>query len=142
MIDTPGLAPKKRRALFIAARFAAAGMVLSVLGIFAFILRSERAHDEARCPFVAGEVRDVDPGVQVQEQWRSCQDGVQERRWLILRSGESPREFARRRLHAEAFEARTYEWSVRPDAQGKLILDVHTEGAPDIEVLEARLLEQ
>jgi len=142
MSDASDPAAPKSRAFSIAARVAAAGMVICVLGIFVFILRSERAHDETRCPFIAGEVRRVEAGVQVQEQWRRCQPGVEERRWLILRGDEPAREFARRRLHAQAFEADTYEWNVHPDPQGKLILDVHTEGAPDIEVLEEKLLAQ
>lgn len=84
---------------------------LGILLLSMFMMaRSELAFDEARCPFETGEVRVVSDGVSVREDARTCQEGVEEHRWVLMREGQEPREIARRRLEAAYFEG-DYAWS-------------------------------
>lgn len=78
---------------------------------FGFIVESELAFDEATCPYEEIEVREVAEGIRVREEERTCQPGVEEHRWVLLREGEDDLEFGQRRLQAELYEE--YSWSAR-----------------------------
>ncbi|MBX3275541.1 MAG: hypothetical protein KF729_35100 [Sandaracinaceae bacterium] len=87
---------------------ATAPIGLAILS-FVFMARSELAFDEARCPFVEREVRDVADGVRVREQVRTCQPDVEEHRWVVLREGEPDLAIGQRRLSAEHWQG--YAWT-------------------------------
>jgi len=100
------------------------------IGLIAFIMlfmaRSEVAFDEARCPFEQGELRLVREGVAVREDARTCQEGVEEHRWVLLREGRAPHEIARRRMDAQYFEG-DYGWSAS-DEDGNVELTIRSPG--------------
>ena len=100
------------------------------IGLIAFIMlfmaRSEMAFDEARCPFEQGELRLVREGVAVREDARTCQEGVEERRWVLLREGRAPHEIARRRMDAQYFEG-DYGWSAS-DEDDNVVLTIRNPG--------------
>ena len=87
---------------------AVAPIGLAILA-FVFMVRSELAFDEATCPFVEREVRELAPGIRVREDERTCQEGVEEHRWVVLRAGEPEYPIGQRRLSAELYE--DYSWS-------------------------------
>lgn len=93
---------------------------------FVFMARSELAFDETRCPFRNGEVRLVREGVSVREDSRTCEEGVEERRWVLMRDGEEPREIGRRRLASTYFE-NGYGWSASEE-QGRVRLEIRNPG--------------
>lgn len=89
------------------------GLAVAPIGFailaFVFMARSELAFDEARCPFEEREVRDVAPGIRVRDEARTCQAGVEEHRWVVLREGRPELAIGQRRLAAEAWDA--YSWT-------------------------------
>lgn len=96
------------------------------VGAFVFIVRTELAFDEARCPYVEGEARVLREGLSVREDARECQPGVEEHRWVVLREGEEPREIGRRRLESRYFED-DYAWSAREE-EGRVRLEIRNPG--------------
>lgn len=112
-------------------RWALFFMIPGVAGpilILAFILRTERAHDEASCPFTDGAQRRYADGVVVQEQVRSCLPGIQERRYVIVRDDER-KLLGRRRFADDAFgEGYGFDGGVT-DA-GEVHIKVHNPGHP------------
>jgi hypothetical protein len=105
----------------------AAGSVLLVIVIGLFIARAEVAHDETTCPFQEVGRRSVEAGVSVLEQRRRCQEGLEERRWLLLRAGQPPRELGRRRLDRRFYSQDRYRWSVSMSDSGVRI-DIKNDG--------------
>lgn len=109
------------------------GMVLSglmvglVLTVFVLILRSESAHDEASCPFTAASER-MQGEVRIVEERRECVDNVEERRWLVARSGQSIYELARKRLEKSSFSQDRFSWKVEENAQKKLSIHLIVDG--------------
>ena len=103
-------------------------MVVLVVSILYLIVRSERAHDESVCKFAVHSRRDLG-ATQVIEERRSCQPDLEERRYLIQRAGTEPFELARRRLNSARFASDRYKWSLREDAQQKLVLRIDVDGA-------------
>jgi hypothetical protein len=95
-----------------------------------FIIRSEVAHDEEDCPFVAVERRNVGDGVAVAEEARSCQEGIEERRWILQRDGRPPRELGRRRIDSHLYEDDAYRWRTER-IEGRVRVIVHNPGIPD-----------
>lgn len=102
-------------------------MVLTVLTVFALIVRSESAHDEAKCPFVPVGERPFEGGKMVEQQ-RSCLEGLTERRYLLERTGQAGFELARRRLASERLDPQRYHWNVSLDAQKRVVLKVFVDG--------------
>lgn len=103
--------PRWRKPLLVLAAVAPIGVVLYIV---AFQARYELAFDEENCPYVEVELREVGPGVTVREDRRSCLDGVEERRWVVHRSGHRPFELARRPLEAAAY-GQGYAWDAEDD---------------------------
>lgn len=100
-----------------------------------FIARSELAHDEVDCPFVSGGERSIEGGLSIREDARRCQDGIEERRWVLLRPGEPERELGRRRLHRELFEDEGYGWTTTIEGDA-VVVTVRNPGVPDGELRE------
>lgn len=92
---------------------------------FVFIARSEVAFDETRCPYVEQELREVRSGVSVREERRTCQDGVEEHRWVLLRNGREPLELGRRRLEAALYEG--YSWAAT-EPEGRVRIEILNPG--------------
>lgn len=109
--------------------------VLVAVGALVFIVRSELAFDEERCPYVDGEARVVREGLSVREDARECQPGVEEHRWVVLREGEEPREIGRRRLESRYFEG-DYDWSAHEE-EGRVRLEIRNPGQ-DLRVFRER----
>jgi hypothetical protein len=101
-------------------------MVLTVLTVFALIVRSESAHDEAKCPFAPVGERPFEGGV-VKEQARSCVGGISEHRYLVERQGKPEFELARKRLATDRFDPGRYRWDLNLDDQQRLVLKVFVE---------------
>lgn len=91
-----------------------------------FMAQNELAFDEVRCPFEEGETRLVSPGVSVREDARTCQEDVEEHRWVLHREGQAPREIARRRLEARYFEG-DYRWTAAVE-EGEVEIEIVNPG--------------
>jgi len=98
--------PKLKKAILVILATAPIGFAIFA---FVFMARSELAFDESTCPFVQRETREVADGVRVREDERTCQPGVEEHRWVVLREGEEERTVGQRRLSAELYES--YSWT-------------------------------
>lgn len=83
--------------------------VLAPIGIFAFIMLTESAHDPERCPFRDHERRELAPGVFVVEEARRCMADVEERRFHVERDGRRQL-LGERRFAPSAFEPAVYVW--------------------------------
>jgi hypothetical protein len=92
---------------------------------FVFMAQSEVAFDEASCPYGEPEVREVRSGVSVREDRRTCQEGVEEHRWVLLRTGREPLELGRRRLEARLYEG--YSWAAT-EPEGRVRVEIHNPG--------------
>jgi hypothetical protein len=79
---------------------------------FAIMAKSELAFDDERCPFVERETREVG-GAVIREEARSCEEDVEEHRWMLSRPGFATIELGRRRLAAHYYEG--YSWTARED---------------------------
>jgi hypothetical protein len=109
------------------ARYALLPGVLGPVAILGFIFVSERAHDEARCPYVAGETRTLGSGVLVREDSRNCLFDVQDHRFSVIR-GDEERVLGRRRFRAEAFAPGHYAWTAALSDEGEVQVVVTNEG--------------
>ncbi|MCB9593140.1 MAG: hypothetical protein H6719_10440 [Sandaracinaceae bacterium] len=103
---------------------------------FVFMARSELAFDEATCPFEEREVRDVGPGVRVRDESRACQPGVEEHRWVVLRSGEEDLAIGQRRLDASMW--RGYSWTAEL-REGHVRLEIRDQSQDEARVFNERL---
>jgi hypothetical protein len=110
-------------------------MVLTVLTVFALILRNESAHDEQACPFQPAGERPFEGG-RVVEQQRTCVSGISEHRYLIERPGQKPFELARKRLASDRFEANRFRWDVAVDDKRRVVLNMNVDGKPSSEFRE------
>jgi hypothetical protein len=129
---------ERRRKLLKAVGMTSSGlMVLTVLVIFGLIVRSERAHDETRCPFAPGEVRQRSADVRVVEQVRRCLPEAEEHRWLVERAGAPRIEVARKRLDRERFSPQRFSWQLEEDARHLLVIKLLVDGALVSEFHEA-----
>ena len=111
----------KKAALIVIAT-APIGLAIYVL---VFMVRSELAFDEAACPYVEREMRDVEDGIRVREDERTCQPGVEEHRWVLLQEGREALPIGQRRLEAALYEG--YSWSARME-QGRVRLEISNPG--------------
>ena len=101
------------------------------IGFFVFSLifmaRYEAAFDETQCPFAESDRQQVSPAILVREDRRTCQPGVEERRWTLLRDGRQPLELGRRTLDASAYEGE-YRWTAREDDEQRVRVEIHNVG--------------
>lgn len=112
---------------WLAVALLAPGAILVVVVMF-FLVRSELAHDEARCPFERVDSREVADGIAIVDEGRRCQDGVEEHRWVVVRDG-SRREIGRRRLDQRLFDARAYSYAAEIEREtGGVVVHVRNEG--------------
>lgn len=102
-------------------------MVLTVLTVFVLILRTESAHDEAKCPFAKSGEQAFSGGRVIEEQ-RSCVPELEERRYLLERSGKPAYELARKRLGGQFFRDNRYAWTLTEDAQKQVRLRILVDG--------------
>ena len=102
--------------------------VAAPLLILVFILRTDLAHDEQSCPFTPVTTQRLDAGVSVREDMRTCLEGVQERRFVMLR-GNSQKVLGRRRFDPEAF-ADGYSWRAELTEAGEVRVHVTNPGHP------------
>lgn len=132
----PSVAHEKRRLFLRRIGIAlSALMVLTVLTVFALIYRTERAHDEAKCPFVKSGEQPFSGGKVIEEQ-RSCVPEIEERRYLLERTGKAPYEFARKRIGKQFFRENRYEWKVVEDEKKQIRLRVLVDGKMSSEFRE------
>ncbi len=112
------------------------GLAVAPIGFailaFVFMARSELAFDEATCPFEEREVRDVAPGVRVRDEARTCQPGVEEHRWVVLREGRPELAIGQRRLAAEAWVGSSWTAVLRDGHVRLEIRDGTTEDHPRV----------
>lgn len=127
---------KRARALRIVGMVLSGLLVATVIVIFAFIVRSESAHDEQACPFAKREERALGT-VRVIEEARSCVPEAEEHRWLVAREGKAPYELARRRLPKKSFAEGRTTWRLSEDEKKLLVLTIEVAGQPNSEFHEA-----
>jgi hypothetical protein len=97
------------------------------LFILGFIFVSERAHEEARCPYARVSEQTAAPGIVVREERRSCMPGVEDRRYSAVR-GDQVRVLGRRRFAPEAFAAPKYSWKASVSEKGEVQVVVENPG--------------
>jgi hypothetical protein len=114
-------------------RWAVYALVPGLLGpvlILGFIFVSQMAYDEARCPYVRAELRQVSASVAVREDRRNCLWNSEERRFTVVR-GEQERVLGRRRFRVPDFQAGSYRWRAALSQAGEVRVDVHNQGHTD-----------
>ncbi len=136
IVPKSNAAVQRQKVVRIVGRVASGLMLALVIGIFVFIMRTERAHDEAKCPFEKIEERGLGEA-KVIEEGRRCLPEVEERRWLVSRGESEPFELGRKRLPRERFAAERAKWQLTEDAENKVILRLEVDGALLSEFREA-----
>ena len=104
-------------------------MVPGIVGpmlIFGWILITESAHKSEDCPYATVSEQSV-AGARVLEEGRSCIEGVEERRYTLLR-GERMRRLGRRRFASEAFAPDKYRWTAAVTGDGEVQVTVENDG--------------
>lgn len=94
---------------------------------FVFMARYEAAFDEETCPYVEVETRELSEGASMREDRRACQEGIEERRWVLMREGEAELELGRRPLDAESY-AGDYSWTAAIDDEDRATVDIRNPG--------------
>jgi hypothetical protein len=102
-------------------------MVCTVLVILLLIVRTERAHDEARCVFAKRSERSLGD-LSVVEETRSCLPELEERRYLVTRPAQASFELARKRMPRANFAPDRYRFSLREDPAHLLVLRIDLDG--------------
>jgi hypothetical protein len=126
--------PRARRARFQKRALRGVGMtmsglmVVSVLSVLFFIVRTERAHNEDACKFARHSERDLG-NTRVVEERRSCVPELEERRYLVQRTGAVSYELARKRLPVTHFQSDRYKWTLREDDKHMLVVRIDVDGA-------------
>jgi hypothetical protein len=101
---------------------------LAPIGIFAFIVFTESAHDTQKCPFRDHERRELAPSVFVIEEARRCLEDVEERRFHIEREGKRQL-LGERRFAPSAFAAGVYRWQAAiEDGQARVRIEQENHG--------------
>ncbi|HEX7477357.1 MAG TPA: hypothetical protein VF331_06090 [Polyangiales bacterium] len=124
-------------------RWAVYVMVPGLLGpllILGFILFTEYAHDERRCPYSPLSERTLAADVRVREDARRCMTRAEERRYTLLR-GPSERVLGRRRFAPDAFARGHYRWQASLGQDGQVHVSVHNDGHADAEFREGTAAE-
>jgi hypothetical protein len=129
------LREKRKRVLRLIGIVLSSLMVVTVLVIFALIVRTERAHDEARCVFAQHSQRTLGE-TRVTEDVRRCLPELEERRYLVARKSGAPFELARKRLPQALFASDRYRWTLREDAAHQLVLRIEIDGRLSSEFFE------
>ena len=101
------------------------------IGIFVFVLGSESAHDEARCPFHEIRRATVAPALIVVEDGRICVGDVEERRWTLMRAGRAS-VLGLRRLDRAAFAPVGYRWTATLSDANEVRVVVDTPGYGEV----------
>lgn len=131
----PAVREQRKKILKYIGMALSALMVLTMLTVFALILRNESAHDEQTCPFAPAGERTFDGG-KVVEQQRTCINGISEHRYLLERTGQKPFELARKRLATDHFEPARFRWDVGLDDKKRVVLNMNVDGKPSSEFRE------
>jgi len=100
---------------------------IAPIAIFAFILFTETAHDEANCPFAELTRRTAGEGVEVIEESRRCIDDVEERRFVVVRNGQR-QAIGERRFAPALFAPDVYSWEIKVSEQGETHVRVAQKG--------------
>ena len=111
-------------------------MVLLVMAVFALIVSSESAHDEAKCPVARRGQQPLGELVVIEEA-RRCVPEAEERRWLIARPDKPPFEFARKRLPLGLFNHKETNAKLERDKKGFVVLTLNVGGVGPTEFREA-----
>ena len=135
MFPTSPLAERRQLLLRRVGIAASALMVVLVISILAFVVRSESAHDESQCRFSKLGERAF-AGAIVSEETRRCVPEAEEHRWLVQRNGRAPIEFGRKRLPRERFTPERTKWTLTEDKGKQLILNIVVDGHPFSEFRE------
>lgn len=106
------------------------GIVAPAL-IFGFILWTESAHDESRCPFRELSRTTLKDGADVIEEGRRCVSEVEERRFRLERAGGS-RVLGERRFDSAAFASGKYRWAAVVTEEGEVQVTIHNQGHDDL----------
>lgn len=101
--------------------------VIAPIAILVFIVLTEAAHDDARCPFRELSRRPASPGVEVIEEARRCLDDVEERRFVVVRDGRR-QVLGERRFSPDLFSPDIYAWEVKVSEAGETHVRVTQEG--------------
>jgi len=111
------------------------------LFVFVFVVRTQRAHDETRCPYKELSRRTVDDGAIVVEERRSCLPNVEDRRY-VLRRGQHVQVLGRRLFDSAAFAAPAYGWDAGVRDGGEVHIHIVTPGHESASFREGRPDEQ
>lgn len=112
---------------------------LGPLLVFGFILFSESAHDEARCPYELVVERPVAKagGARVREERRRCLSNAEERRFTLVR-GAREQLLGRRRFAPDVFADPGYGWDAGVSDAGEVRVLVHSPGHESVRFREGR----
>ena len=105
--------------------------IAAPLLVFAFIVMTEAAHDDASCPYRELTRRQLADGVSVVEDVRSCIEGVEEHRYTLLRGARSQL-LGERRFDAAAFAAGRYRWKAAITDEGEVQVVIQNQGHADL----------
>jgi hypothetical protein len=105
--------------------------MLAPIVIFGFILFTERAHDEASCPFKELTRRTASEGVDVIEEARRCIDDVEERRFVVVRNGQR-QALGERRFAPALFSPDVYSWEIKVSEAGETHVRIAQKGHGEV----------
>lgn len=129
MIPTSRDAERRQALIRRIGIIASALMAVLVLVVFALVVRSESAHDEASCPFALVGERAVGEAMVIEEA-RSCVPEAEEHRWLLRRPGQTTVELGRKRLPRERFDKSRTQWKLSEDKNKQVVLEIQVDGRP------------
>ena len=125
-------------------RWAVYALVPGLLGpvlILGFIFVTQSAYDDARCPYVHEQTRQLTPNIAVREDRRNCLWDSEERRFSVVRD-EQQHTLGRRRFRRAAFRGAGYHWQAELLADGQVQVSVHNEGHADAAFREGSAAER
>lgn len=101
------------------------------VAILAFVVKTEFAYDETRCPYREVRRAVVRADIVVIEHGRRCTTDTEERRWTLVRAGRS-QVLGLRRLGRAAFASDRYRWSAALSEQGEVRVTVENPGVGEV----------
>ena len=131
----------RRRALRIVAIVMSVSSGALVVAAFVLTWRTEAAFDESRCPWRAGETKDVAPEVHVRDDARTCLSDLAEHRFIVTRRGQAPLEIGRRRLGTARWAPGVWSWEPTL-ADGHVHVRVVNPGAGPVTYKEEQMRER